>query len=405
VDLRRVLQLPRVASIALVMASLSTACSHSHELDGALLSTRDLAVLDSILTDTARSATDRFGQPLDTTDRRYFVGLLLRHQFDSLELILEERHQAMLQNIRHEGRLFHAFESFYQGNPTIASALAKWRDTMPASAHAEAATAFHLLAQAIDTRGSGAAIDTDRDRFRAMAELAAEARRHADEALRREPRHLIPHIAGISLLNYGIADSALAVNTLQSALVAHPTSYHVRSQVLVLMEPRWGGSIEMMRAFVESGKELYDSLPVIRSLAGSVPRAEARAAHSDPGMALALLDQASVHGEDYFLALDYGNHYRLRSRWIDALKAYNRALAIRPQGRSATEERAELLVFIGVRVGDDALRERVWAFAERELLMARELRMPNANVARKLRTLAVARGACRVAPAPCFQDK
>lgn len=403
-DSRRIPRLPRALLAACAFALLTTACGHSHELDAELLPESELAVLDSILRDTILPQVDRFGMPIDTTDRRHFANLLLRHQFDSLELLLEERLQATLADVRHEGRLFHAFEAFYQGNPTIAPALEKWRETLPTSAHAEAATAHHLLARAVETRGAAAAMQTAQERMRAMSELAALARQHTQEALRREPRHLIAHVTAVSLLNYARTDSATAVGALQSALAQHPTSYLVRNQVLVLMEPRWGGSLEMMKAFVESGRELYDSLPAIRALAGSVPRAEAFAAHSDSGMVLALLDQASMHGEDYFLAIAYGERYFQQSRWLDALKAYNRALVLRPQGRSATVERARLLISIGSRTSNESLRERVWALAERELLMARELRMPSANVASALRTLAVSRGACRAAPPPCFQE-
>jgi hypothetical protein len=118
-------------------------------------------------------------------------------------------------------------------------------------------------------------------------------------------------------------------------------------------------------------------------------------------MAIALLDQASFHGEDYYLALAYGEVYRHHNQLVDALRAYERARAFRPQGRTMLEERGVLLVVIGAHIEDPAVRERVWAEAERDLRLVRELRIPHNIAVIQLGRLADRRAICRTAPAPC----
>lgn len=345
---------------------------------------------------------DPFGHPLDQVDRREFARLLSTAQFDALDAMLEERVQTTRADIRHEGRVQHAFEAFLQANATIEPALEAWRRARPASDHAMAAIATYRLGRALEARGFGGAAQTENERFDDMREQAIHGLRAADETLRRAPDHFMAHLIRVRLLRYARPDSATTAHAVSSALAAYPSSYLMRATLLESMEPRWGGSVAQMQAFLDDGRPFHAANPRLAALDGSVLRVEALRADHDSAFVLAKLDEARRHGEDYELLLAYGRIYRNQSRWVDALRAYHRAAALQPQGRAMLEARGGILLVIGGLLEDAVLRARVLDAAERDLLLARELRLPGVTVSPTLRSLAVARASCQVGPPPCF---
>jgi tetratricopeptide (TPR) repeat protein len=367
----------------------------------ALLTDAEVAVVDSLLADTTIAPVDKLGYPVELLDRREVSRLLLAAQYDSLEAILEDRWQATRADIRNENRLYHLFEGFYQSNAMIQPALAAWSAARPASANAKVAEAYYRYGRAVEARGEGSAGQTGSARFGEMRYHIGVGKSAVREALHRDPDHLIAHFVRLNYLRLGGDDPDSARAIVGGALTSHPASYLIRNDILALLEPRWGGSIEIMKDFVASGEGFYEANPRLRVLQGAVPRAEARLQHDDPGMALALLDQANSFGEDYFLALSYAEFYQHAGRFVDALRASNRARAMMPQGRSNLEDRVWLLTRIGGRIADERVRERTWLEAERTLRVMRDLRIPSTNIPMAYATVQGGRSSCRVKPAPC----
>ncbi len=388
----------RLATLLLLVTV--TACGSS--ASSAVLSETDALRVDSVLSHTVPGATDPFGQPIDAIDRREILRLLRDAQFDSLEAILDERWVATQRDIAHEGRLAHVYDSFVQGIGTIEPQLTRWMTERPNSGPARVAMASYRYGRALDTRGGRVAAATSDDRLDQSRDQATIGLRAATEALRLSPDHLTAYIMVLELAKQGgTSDPDFMRASLQAAMTAHPTSFLLRQAILGMLEPRWGGSIELMKQFAATAEEHVPQNPKLRAIAGAVPRAESFVQRRDFGMALALLDQAAFHGETYLLALAYGDLYQSHGRRVDALAAYQRALTHSPQGRSALDDRAALLVEIGALIEDRALREKVWAEAERSLKLLRELRPPYADPSRWLATLAEARAFCESAPAPC----
>lgn len=385
----------------LLLLATAAACGRSASID--VLSDADVARVDSALTNATRGTTDPFGQPIDTLDRRVLLRLLKDAQYDSLDAILAERWEATRADIAHEGRLAHVYDSFMQGTATIEPQLTRWMAERPRSAAARVAMASYRYGRSLDTRGGRVAAATSDEQMSGSRQQATTGLRAATSALEIEPDHLIAYIMLLELAKQGgTSDPAFMRSAVQAALTTHPTSFLLRQAILGMLEPRWGGSIEMMRQFAATAEEHVPANPKLRAVAGIVPRAESFVQRRDFGMALALLDQAAFHGETYLLALSYGSLYRDHGRLADALVAYQRALAHSPQGRTALDERASLLVEIGALTEDAAVRDRVWAEAEESLKLLRELRPPYADPSRWLGTLAEARAKCREGAPPCL---
>lgn len=401
---------PTRVSLARVLAgaalALALAACHRHDGTDRALTAEETAVVDSILADSLPPRVDPYGIPMDTLDRRQYIRWLEAGQFDTLEAIFEERRQAIIADIQHEARMYNLLEAFFQSNPTIEPALLAWVAARPESPHPMVAMAYYRLGRAVDARGGGLAGSTGEERFFHMREQARRGQRAAVEALQRGPDHFGAHFAALSLMRYGAAEQEpeWARATLQTALQTFPASYYLRNELMSMMSPMWGGSLDIMQALAEDTKQHFNTNPRLRPLAGAVARAERSAAHEDTAMAMALLDQAAFFGEDYFQALAWADQYLTQSRWVDALRAAQRASKHMPQGRTMLEVRAKLLQRIGAMIADSAVRERAFNAAERDFLTLRELRVPDANVALSMRNLAAARAACRRYAPPCLED-
>jgi tetratricopeptide (TPR) repeat protein len=392
----------------LALLAWTAACTAKPSPDSAasgglgLLSAVDVARVDSILSNPQRLSEDAFGQPIDTIDRRELLRMLRAAQYDSLEAILNERWEATQRDIRNEARLVHAYDAFLHGNGVYEEPIKQWVAARPSSGAALVALTMYYSGRSSEARGSGTARTTKQEQFDEAQRFADEGMRAGDAALRLVPNHLVVYGEQLSMLLHGGAtDRERAPLIVRAALSAHPASYELRSTILWMLQPRWGGSYEAMDAFAATANQFVAVNPKLRVTAGAVARDQADRATSDSTQALALLQQASAYGEHYSLDVEYGELYSIHSKLVDALAYMQRAIALAPQGRNAHEERGKLLVDIGALIADSAIREKAWTEAERSLKLMRDLRAPNSEAVRWLAALTRIRERCAKWPAPC----
>jgi len=389
----------RLASLLLL--ACTAACGSPKPFP--VLSDADVARVDSLMSNPPHLTQDQYGYPIDTIDRREILRLLRVAQFDSLDAILSERWDATKADIRSEGRLAHVYDSFVQATGTIEPELDKWIAERPGVASARVAMAMYEYGRALEGRGGDVARRTSEQQFATSRDHAEKGLAAAREALRLAPDHLIAYVVVLGHFQRGATtDPESARALVQSAMAAHPTSFLLRQAILGMLQPRWGGSLDLMRQFVASADGLALQNPKLRALAGAVAQEEAFMKNDDYGMALALLDQANFHGEHYMLDLAYGDLHLHNKRPVDALIAYQRALALSPQGRTVLDDRSSLLVQVGSLIADETVREKVFAEAERTLNLLRELQPPYADPSDWLARLSNARANCAKGPAPCL---
>ncbi len=398
--MRRIIRILVLLVIVLVILRLAA---------GLLFTTSDLLTYDevgrveSILANRTRPAQDRYGYPIDTLDRRELLRLLRDKQYDSLEAQLAERWESTKTDIRNEARLTHAYDAFVQIDPAVEPRIEQWMEARPSSPEARVAMAAYRWGMALDSRGGLPAVTTSRGRFASASEQAAAGLMATDEALRLSPDHLTAYIVRIELLQLssGREDGVLR-ETLQAALAAHPTSFQLRLAVMDMLKPRWGGSLELMQQFAAASAEPAQQNEKLRALGGAVAQEEAFTKRNDYAASLALLDAAAAVGEHYLLLSAYGDLHLRHKRYVDALDAYEKALTLSPQGRSALEGRMESLVKIGALTADSASRDHIWAEAEQSLKLLQALRPPYVDTQDWWTQLDYAREVCRRKAAPCM---
>jgi hypothetical protein len=362
--------------------------------------TISIALLKAL--DAVPPSPDRFGYLVDTLDRRTLIRWLQAAAYDSLEGALATRWRLTQSDIRNENQLYNAYEAFYQGSPVLQPVLRRWAEARPASAEARLAEAYFHYGRAVAGRGGQLARSTSELQFAMMRHEIRLGYAAVDSALMIAPQHLIGHFLRMNFLRLGGADPETGGRMLREALSAQPTSFLVRDAVMTLLEPRWGGSFEMMAAFAESGREHMASNPKLAVLEGRVALEQARLSSEHFANARALLDQAAVHGEDYFLALEYGDLYWRHGQDIKALEALERARAFIPQGRTLVMNRARALARVAVRAPEGELRSRAFDEAERAFIFVQEMRIPAQDPAPHLERLRAVRAACQGVGPPCI---
>lgn len=363
----------------------------------------EVAAVRAALDESAFPRTDKYGVPVDTLDRRVLVRWLKRSQYDSLAAELGARWRATQQDIRNEMLLYNAYESFFQnGAAGLQPHLTRWVEARPGDAEPLLAEAYYRYGRAYEARGTRSARGTSEEEMASMMEQIAAGRAAADRALQAAPGHVIAHFVRLNLMRLGsVPDRETAINTVQAALGDNPASFLLRDEIMLMLQPRWGGSIEMMRAFAEASREFVGTNPKLALLPGRVPMEEARMT-KEYEMALALLDQASFHGEDYHLALAYTNLHDRNNQPVEALEASQRARSYLPQGRSHVATRGQVLLRVAMLMRRSPLRDSLFDMSGRAIALATQLSTPNEDPARQLETWKLTRQHCEMKdPEPC----
>lgn len=344
---------------------------------------------------------DAFGYAVDTLDRRVLTRWLRQGKYDSLTANLAERWRLTREDITNEGLLYNGFEAFYQGSGVLEDQLRSWAAAQPTAAEPHLAQAYYRYGRAYEARGGRSAATTAESQFAEMQRQIALGREAADAGLRLAPDHLIGHFVRIQFLRLGGASQDAATRTVQGAIVAHPASFLIRDEIMTLLQPRWGGNLDVMRAFANASREFIPRNRKLAVLQGRVPMDEARTGQREFGMALALLDQAAFHGEDYHLALAYGALYASNGMLVDAFEAYRRARAFIPQGRSQVMQGGVVMMRLAVLAESGPLRDSLFVGAERALRFAATMQIPNEDPETYLAWLAAARDQCVGEAPPC----
>jgi tetratricopeptide (TPR) repeat protein len=393
-----------LALAALLACSALAACDLPGRMER--LDAAELEAVKSAL-GGARRTTDAFGYPVDTLDRRVFTRWLTEGKYDSLTGELAARWESTRRDVRYEGMLYHAYEAFYQGSEALEGPLAKWRNAQPGVAEPMIAQAYYRYGRAVEARGGRWAASTAEEQFDRMRDQASEGFKAVERALIHKPGHLIAHSVRLNLLRLaGPPEDSEPMAWVQEAVAANPTSFLLRDELMTLMQPRWGGDIDVMKEFAEAAKEFTGANPKLKILEGRIPIEEARMEHdavgSDYGMQLALLDQASFLGEDYILALAYAHLYEHHDMPAQALEAYQRARAFYPQGRTMLASIGPVLLKVAVLTDAGPLRDSLFAESRRAMALVRELRLPDEDLSHWERKLELAIPRCAKAPsAPC----
>ena len=271
--------------------------------------------------------------------------LLLAGEYQKLTSYFEQLQSAFEADPRKEYWPDDAADSFASAEPETLPRLDAWVAATPDSFAPYLARGSHWIAVTWARRGALYREETPEEDMQAMRAPAHRAIADSDRALALRPG-LVAAMLLQSRVALPISDDALAARMRARAFAACAGCLHVRTQYLVSLTPRWGGSYEAIKGFAATLSP-HDN-PRFRALAGwaDFDQADLALSANDPKRfehALAHVDRALAYG-------DYTAYLYMRARALrglgghddDALVTLNRADALRPMSPAVLSERAAL---------------------------------------------------------------
>jgi tetratricopeptide (TPR) repeat protein len=125
---------------------------------------------------------------------------------------------------------------------------AAWLEKAPKSAYANLARGAYFNGAAWKARGAKYASETPKANLRRMSELVGQAIPYFKKAISINPR-LMPAYTGMIDMGRLDSRSELAARGIREAKKLDPACPELSNQIMLSLEPRWGGSYEQMLAY------------------------------------------------------------------------------------------------------------------------------------------------------------
>ncbi|MBV9078986.1 MAG: hypothetical protein JO048_16105 [Methylobacteriaceae bacterium] len=161
----------------------------------------------------------------------------------------------VLSDSKLQGWRFFPFEDFIAAipdvtDPAFGTRLDEWvaqagRDPVPILVRAQ-----HRLDEGRFVRGVRFSQDVLPEHLEASSRSFARAAEDADQAIERDGTNPYPFLLKLRTLRY-LGQLERLPAAFDAAQKRHPTYYRLYDAALAMLQPKWGGSLEAMRAFVE----------------------------------------------------------------------------------------------------------------------------------------------------------
>jgi tetratricopeptide (TPR) repeat protein len=213
------------------------------------------------------------GTQVPAVDRAALRSLLVNRQFKQLTAVIERFQAAFEKDPSREEWMHDAYDVLGYAEARERELIEKWISATPRSFAPYLARAAYWVNTGFLWRGQKFYSETKPFEREAMQDAFDHARADLRKALALRPR-LIE--ARIQLIQVEVAggDRDVAERALEESLALCPSCYHVRVQWLWALQPRWGGSLEEMDAFVAERSDPASRRH--RNLVGFVLRERAR---------------------------------------------------------------------------------------------------------------------------------
>jgi tetratricopeptide (TPR) repeat protein len=297
---------------------------------------------------------DDDGWPRRAVDRTALLALLRAGRHHELTQQIESIQASFERDASRERWITDVMFAFRQADPDLATPIDAWVAAEPTSFAPLLARCSYLDAVAWQRRGGAYASATPSGSMDGMHEAMQRAQADCEAALERAPRLIVARQRLLAMAS-AQGDRASARRQLELALDACPSCFGIRDLALTYLQPRWGGSLDVMRAFADEAIRTHPEARYLGRLAAEAPLESCRLrTATQPQQALRDCDAAVGAGE---IAIAYRQRGRLRLQLTQrdaAIADYEHALMLDPQYVDALTEHADL---IGATRPDEAARE------------------------------------------------
>jgi tetratricopeptide (TPR) repeat protein len=246
--------------------------------------------------------------------------LLYAAKYAELEQLLEKLRQDTARDPGNEYQLLHAFGAFEDTESRMREEIDAWIEQHPDSAAARIARGGQRTEAAWERRGTKSSAEVADDAMADFSRVLELAKKDAELALARVPDH--PVAWRLLIRASGGTQGAGALEALIPRVQQQaPASYLAHRNVLMFLQPRWGGSYAAMEAYAEAAQAARDKNPRLEVLRGYPYWAAGYTAQvaKDHDQAIALYDRALRFGEDPVFLSDRANALMRALRFKESL--------------------------------------------------------------------------------------
>lgn len=275
-------------------------------------------------------------------DRLEVQNMLRQQNYGALETLfanLEARYERGAEDDRALG---HAYLAFASTAPEFEELLSGWVDHSPDSYRPYLARGIHYEHLGWTRRGARNRRNTASERFDAMRAAMDKALTDLERARELRPDMPVTHAEIVRIAKAFVPAQELR-RLADRGLTHDPASFTIRFATAYGLRPRWGGSLEALRGFInETEKHIRDNtaLAGIRGFLESV-EGDRLDRKGQFDKAIQAYDKAIRFGALHFFFRERGEIHRSAGKYGLAVSDFTQALALWPQDADTLTERAD----------------------------------------------------------------
>ena len=200
-------------------------------------------------------------------DKRAWKSLLQDHKFEVLDKELDKLQKDYENDPTKEIVLSRAFEAFENSDPLLEKDIEFWIKQRPDSNHAHLASALYHLNIGWLYRGYGWSSETSEKQFAKMKAYFRKAKEEMLYVIEKNPKQTVAYTSLLDLLaTEGQKEEYRRY--LKEALHHNPLSFLIRRMHLLMLQPKWGGSLAEIKEFMKETEKLYSQNSLLKKQEG-----------------------------------------------------------------------------------------------------------------------------------------
>ncbi len=256
--------------------------------------------------------------------------LLDSNRFAELERRFSVIQQGYRQGSVSDVELRNAFRVFYPTDAALEPKYTAWIAQFPRSYVAHLARAIYYKKVGQESRGTDYIAKTTGGQMNGMEVAFGKALSDLHASVELDDKPLLAYLHELDIYSYE-GDSKRCRELLDAAIEIDPRDFIAREKYMNTLEPRWGGSIQQMYAFLEESKRAGVSAADLRSLEGMILEDQARTEDEVGDYVAAERDyrEAAARGRDDCLPC-FAYLLIKEEKFADAIPEYSKILASNP---------------------------------------------------------------------------
>ncbi|MDB4892816.1 MAG: hypothetical protein JWL61_4671 [Gemmatimonadetes bacterium] len=338
-------------------------------------------------------------QSVSIDDLLAIRGFLLADDWPRLDSALVFNHDSARRDVHYETHYRALMDALDASDPALRPHVDAWVDHEPSSAvaHIARATYFDQLAQA--ARGTAYENETSRGQRLGMREWQELSRRDLETAKTLDADNVL-----VYWLELGLAFSGATIDRaalLKEGLAHSPGSLLLPVRRVLLLTPRWGGSVDEMQQYAREAGRARDINPRLATIQGFVNYDAARGLResNQNDKAVAELTKALEYGEHFEFRHDRGTILYNQGKYEAALDDLDHALAERPGYLDALSLRSVVYEKLAA-TATGARRAELLSHANADVLNAVALDSTDKDVKWAMKRHGATRALASAAPSP-----